>query len=330
MPVTLDEFEPRIQVITANDAGDDLYEDVYEGLTAENKILPPKYFYDERGSRLFEAICDLPEYYQTRTEQSILESIAPELESKTNAAALVEYGAGSARKTRTLLNAMAEFGQLRHYVPIDVSGEFLQSTAEDLAADFPELVIRGLTGDFLQPITLPFKDEPRLIAFLGSTIGNLTDDEADEFLNLIAEQMSGNDYFLLGTDLVKDVRVLEQAYNDSQGITAEFNLNVLRVLNEKLGAEFDVSTFRHYAFYNEEQAQIEMHLVSKQEQFIPIRDLNIIVPFEKEETIRTEISCKYTRKRVKHLLDSAGLELIDWYTDDKEYFALSLSRLRSR
>ena len=329
MPVTLDDVERRISVIPANDPEDNMHEDVYEGLTSDPKVLPPKYFYDERGSELFETITNLPEYYQTRTEQSILDRIAPEIEAKTQAMALVEYGAGSARKTRTLLNAMADFGQLRHYIPIDVSAEFLRSTAEKLSKDFPELIIQGLTGDFLHPIELPFEDEPRLIAFLGSTIGNLTDDEADEFLHLISDQMTENHYFLLGTDLEKDVAVLERAYNDSQGITAEFNLNVLRVLNKTLSAEFDLDQFRHHAFYNRDESQIEMHLISEQEQEVAINDLDVIIPFEKNESIRTEISCKYTRNRVEKLLDSAGLELTEWYTDKQDNFALSLSRLQS-
>lgn len=329
MPVTVDEPKNNIIVVAANDPVDNMHKDVYEGLTSDPKVLPPKYFYDERGSELFEAICDLPEYYQTRTEQSILDRIATEIEAKTQATALVEYGAGSARKTRTLLNAMAEFGQLQHYIPIDVSAAFLQSTAEKLSEDFPGLIIHGLTGDFLEPIELPFSDEPQLIAFLGSTIGNLTDDAADTFLQLISQQMTGNDYFLLGTDLEKDLAVLERAYNDSQGITAAFNLNVLRVINKRLSAEFDLTRFRHHAFYNQDESQIEMHLISEQDQSIAINDLDVVIPFEKNESIRTEISCKYNRQRVERLLHSAGLELIEWYTDHNDYFALSLSRLRS-
>ncbi|MBS1272468.1 MAG: Histidine N-alpha-methyltransferase [Candidatus Marinimicrobia bacterium] len=222
---------------------------------------------------------------------------------------------------------MQATGTLKNYVPIDVSGDFLRESAERLAEEYSTLSIHGLTGDFLKPIELPYADEPRLIAFLGSTIGNLTDDEADVFLHQTIDQMNTGDLFLLGTDLVKDVEVLEAAYNDSRGITAQFNKNILRVINRELDGDFSPDTFRHHAFYNPEERQIEIHLVSKINQHCRVEAINLTVEFEKGESIRTEISCKYTRPRVRKILEQAGLTLLDWYTDPREYFALSVSRL---
>ncbi|HKJ69655.1 MAG TPA: L-histidine N(alpha)-methyltransferase [bacterium] len=320
--------EPQIQLREANGSKRSIAADVLKGLTSTPKFLHPKYFYDERGSRLFERICELPEYYQTRTERKILQKISDHLIEKYKPTALVEYGAGAATKTRLLLDAMEHAGSLRYIVPIDVSEEFLEESARELAAMYPRADIHGLIGDFIEPIDLPYQAEPRLIIFLGSTIGNLTDREADRFLHLIADQMNRNDLFLLGTDLVKDVSILEDAYNDAQGITAEFNLNMLRNINRALDGTFDPGRFRHHAFYNEDEDQIEMHLIAREDHTVALEAIDTTVEFQENESIRTELSCKYTRQRVEHLLQSAGLTMTDWFTDENNYFALSVSRIQ--
>ncbi len=320
--------ESRIRIGEANNHQDSIAADVIEGLTSRPKYLRPKYFYDKNGSRLFERICELPEYYQTRTERKILGNISDQLIAKYEPTTLIEYGAGAATKTRLLLDAMQRAGTLHYIVPIDVSGKFLEESARNLAAMYPDAEIHGLIGDFIEPIDLPYDPEPRLIIFLGSTIGNLTDEEADRFLRFITDQMTGNDLFLLGTDLVKDVQVLEDAYNDSQGITAEFNRNILRNINRELRGTFDPGKFRHHAFYNADEAQIEIHLVANEEHSVLLEDIELTVDFQEGESIRTEISCKYTRERVEHILQSAGLTMTEWFTDEHEYFALSVSRVQ--
>lgn len=317
----------RIRVAEANTPEDDFAGDVKRGLTSSPKYLYPKYLYDERGSQLFEEICTLPEYYQTRTERQILNEYSGAIIDEHAPTVLVEYGAGAATKTRILLDAMESAGKLEHYVPIDVSAGFLQESARQLADDYPGLRIHGLTGDFLQPIDLPFPEEPRLIAFLGSTIGNLNDRQADRFLHLITDQMNRNDLFLLGVDLIKDIPTLEAAYNDAQGVTAQFDRNILRIINRELDGGFDLTAFQHHAFYNPRERQIEIHLVSLKEQTVSISALDLEVAFEQGESILVEISSKYTRKRVTRLLAGSGLEQLHWLTDPEDYFALSLSKL---
>ena len=319
--------QEQVKITAANHVRHSFAEDVRRGLTREPKVLYPKYFYDERGSRLFEKICKLPEYYQTRTERKILDRVSPEIVRKYRPTTLIEYGAGAATKTRILLDAMRKDNTLERYVPIDVSSEFLTSVADRLSADYPELQVHGLTGDFLEPIDLPYRQEPRIIAFLGSTIGNLNDAETDDFLHLLTAQMTENDVFLLGTDLVKDTDALEAAYDDSQDVTAEFNKNMLRRINRELDGGFDLNAFEHVAVYNEEEAQIEIYLKSLEEQTVTIGALDLDVHFERDETLRTEISCKYDKARVTRLLRQSGLVITDWFTDPREYFAVSISRL---
>jgi len=319
----------QVKIEEANHPTGSLAEDVRRGLTRDPKILFPKYFYDQRGSKLFEQICELPEYYQTRTERKILEEVSPLITKKYKPTVLVEYGAGAATKTRLLLDAMQKEDSLKGFVPIDVSADFLKSVARNLSQDYPEMFVHGLTGDFIEPIELPHSDEPRLIAFLGSTIGNLNDTETDNFLHLITSQMTGNDYFLLGTDLIKDTATLEAAYNDAQGVTAEFNKNILRVINHDLNGNFDPATFAHVAFYNREEAQVEIYLESMVEQTVQIKDIDLEVHFDEGETIRTEISCKYDKARVNRLLQTAGLIMTDWFTDEDNLFAVSVSQLQS-
>ena len=320
---------PRIALrreSTDEDRRSRLAEDVREGLGSEAKSLPPKYFYDARGSKLFEAITRLPEYYPTRAERTILEARADDLVEELRPEALVEYGSGSSGKTRVLLEAMDREGLLRGYAPIDVSPEPVREASEALAERHPELRIEGLVADFERPLELPFAHLPRLILFLGGTIGNLSRDDAVAFLARTADEMSAADGLLVGFDLVKDRETLEAAYDDPARVTAEFNLNVLRVLNRELDAGFELEAFRHRAVWNEEQRRIEMHLVSEREQRVPIRALGMEVAFEEGESILTEISRKYTRESASDLLERAGLTLARWETDPEGLFALALAR----
>ncbi len=302
-----------------------LAEDVRRGLTKMPKELPPKYFYDARGAELYEQICELPEYYPTRTEHVLLEAIADEVVASCRPTTLVEFGSGSSRKTRVLLDAIARAGLLDQYVPIDVSEEMLRRTAHVLAGDFPGLSVHGVIGDFEHPVEALPIGGPRLIIFLGSTIGNLTPAEATRFLRNVARLMTPPDRFLLGTDLVKDVGVLERAYNDAAGVTAAFNRNILSVINRHLDADFDPYRFDHSAFYNGDESRIEMHLVAREAQRVAIDGIDLTVDFARGESIRTEISCKYTRPMVETMLESAGLRMMRWDTDTDGFFALSLS-----
>lgn len=321
--------EARIEIRRADPEADrraEMREDVVAGLTGSPKELPPKYFYDARGSRLFERITRLPEYYLTHAERKILARSAPGMVAELRPRALVEFGSGSAAKTRILLDAMRAAGLLAGYAPIDVSPSALRESAGRLAADYPGLRVVGVIGDFRRPLELPFEEEARLVAFLGSTIGNLKPATAVRFLGRVAGAMGPADGFLVGFDLVKDRERLEAAYDDAAGVTAEFNRNVLRVLNRELGADFDLTAFRHRAFYDEREARIEMHLVSERAQTVRIRDLEMEVEFDEGETIRTELSHKYTRESAVGLLEAAGLRLGRWEADPEGLFALALAR----
>lgn len=319
---------PRIKLrreIADGDRRRRMAADVREGLGSDPKTLPPKYFYDTRGSKLFEAITRLPEYYPTRAERAILEDRAEDLVADLRPEALVEYGSGSSGKTRILLEAMDRAGLLRGYGPIDVSAEPVREAAGALAERYPELRIEGLVADFERPLELPFATMPRLVLFLGGTIGNLSREDAVAFLRRTADELSAADGLLVGFDLVKDRETLEAAYDDPARVTAEFNLNVLRVLNRELDAGFDLEAFRHLALWNEEESRIEMHLVSRRRQRVPIRALAMEVEFEREETILTEISRKYTRDRAGDLLEASGLSLERWETDRDDLFALAVA-----
>ncbi|MCI0484845.1 MAG: L-histidine N(alpha)-methyltransferase [candidate division NC10 bacterium] len=304
-----------------------LAEDVRRGLTRIPKELPPKYFYDTRGSELFEQICELPEYYLTRTERAVLARIAGEVVASVRPTTLVEFGSGSGRKTRVLLDAMARRELLDCYVPIDLNEDVLRQVAHTLSESYPGLRTHAVIGDFEQPIEILPTGGPRLVAFLGSTIGNLTHDGAIGFLRNVARLLAPEDRFLLGTDLVKDVRVLERAYNDAAGVTAAFNRNILSVINKHLDGHFEPNRFEHLAFYNKEDSRIEMHLVARQSHQVSIDAIDFTVEFARGESIRTEISCKYTRAMVEGMLAEAGLRLVRWDTDRDRLFALSLSTL---
>jgi L-histidine Nalpha-methyltransferase len=304
-----------------------LREDVLDGLTRPFKEVPPKHFYDAHGSELFEQICELPEYYPTRTERAILESCADAIAERTGAADVVELGAGYATKTRILLNALAEAGTLERFVPVDVSETTVRECARALVREYEGLEVHGLVGDYERHLVhLPEPCGPRLVAFLGGTIGNFPPGSRRRFLRGIAKTLGPDDWLLLGTDLVKDPRILEAAYDDAEGVTAEFNLNVLRVMNRELGSDFDLDGFDHVAFWDPDREWIEMRLRARWRQTVSFPDLGLTVHFAPREELRTEISAKFTRGRVSGDLAAAGLELVDWLTDPDDLFALSLSR----
>ncbi len=324
---------PAIQIDSHLGAGQErsLADDVLDGLTRPFKELPPKHFYDARGAELFDRICELPEYYPTRAERAILEERAAELAEITEAAELVELGSGTAAKTRVLIGALHEAGTLRRYVPFDVTESMVRDTAIALTGEYPGLRVHGVIGDFERHLDLiPEADGPRVVAFLGGTIGNFTPGSRRRFLRAIARLLGPDDYLLMGTDLVKDPRVLEAAYDDSQGVTAEFNRNVLRVLNRELEADFDPGAFEHVALFDTEHEWIEMRLRAEREMDVTIRALDLTVRFAAGEELRTEISAKFTAARLEGDLAAAGLEPVHWMTDPDELFALTLSRPRSR
>ena len=300
-----------------------LREDVLDGFTRPFKEIPPKHFYDARGSELFEQICELPEYYPTRTERSILEAHAELIAELTGAAELVELGAGYATKTRILIDALP----LERFIPVDVSETTVRECARQLVDEYPDLSVHGLVGDFERHLGhLPEPWGPRMVAFLGGTIGNFPPGSRRRFLRSIARTLGDDGWLLLGTDLVKDPAVLEAAYDDAAGVTAEFNLNVLRVMNRELGSDFDLDGFDHVAFWDSEREWIEMRLRSRRRQTVHFPDLDLTVHFGQREELRTEISAKFTRTRITGDLAAAGLELVEWLTDPDELFALSLAR----
>ena len=308
-----------------------LAEDVRDGLTRSFKELPPKHFYDARGSALFERICELPEYYPTRTERAILEEAASGIVARTAACELVELGAGFATKTRVLLDAMRDAGTLVRYVPVDVSASTVEACARELVREYPGLEVHGVVGDFERHLGhLPERCGPRLVAFLGGTVGNLMPAARQRLLRHIARQLEPGDALLLGTDLVKDPAVLEAAYDDAEGVTAAFNRNMLHVVNRELGADFDINAFEHVAFFDTDQEWIEMRLRARSPQVVRIAHLGMTVRFEAGEEIRTEISAKFTPGRLIAELASAGLDLANWYSDPDGLFAVTVASPRSR
>jgi L-histidine N-alpha-methyltransferase len=301
-------------------------EDVREGLSAPFKELPPKYFYDERGSRLFEEITELPEYYPTRVERSILASRATEIVAAARAEILIELGSGSAAKTRCLLDGMRDAGSLETYVPVDISEQITRDVASQLIDEYPGLRVHGIVCDYETHLERVPREEGALIAFLGGTIGNFRPSSRRSFLARIATLMYPGDRFLLGTDLVKDRERLEAAYNDPAGVTAEFNKNVLHVLNRELGADFDPDAFEHVAFWDEGNSWIDVRLRSLDDQTVRLPGVDMEVEFAEGEEMRTEISCKFTLERLERIYANAGLELVEWWTDPEDLFGLSLGR----
>ena len=299
--------------------------DVHAGLTSTPKELPPKYFYDDRGSELFDAITRLPEYYPTRAERAILEVVAPEIAARTDADTLIELGSGTSEKTRLLLGALDDHGTLERFVPFDVSEATLRAAAAAVADEY-SITVHAVVGDFERHLgTLP-GGGTRVVAFLGSTIGNLTPAVRADFLAQIAAGLQPGDAFLLGTDLVKDVDRLVAAYDDDAGVTADFNRNVLRVVNRDLDADFDPDRFAHVARWDPDEQWIEMWLRTDTAQTVRVRDLDLTVEFAAGEALRTEISAKFTRERIHGELAAVGLDLDAWWTDPAGDFALSLSR----
>ena len=299
--------------------------DVRLGLTAPRKWLPPKYFYDARGSELFDEITRLPEYYPTRTERAILTERVGEIAALTRAETLVELGSGTSDKTRLLLDALHREGTLRRFAPFDVDPSVLAEAAVAIAAQFPTVEVAPIVGDFEHHLGDLPRHPRRLVAFLGSTIGNLDPDERHRFLTDLRSTLGPGDAFLLGTDLVKPAGRLVPAYDDAQGVTAEFNKNVLVVLNRELGADFDPGLFEHRAVWSIAHEWIEMRLRSRVAQTVTIRGLDLVVGFEAGEDLRTEISAKFRAEGVAAELAAAGLELQQWWTDPAGDFALSLS-----
>ncbi|WP_084264939.1 L-histidine N(alpha)-methyltransferase [Actinomadura macra] len=310
--------------LTADDLAKTLRQDVREGLTGTPKTLPPKWFYDERGSALFEEITRLAEYYPTRREREILVARAPEIAAATRARTLLELGAGSGEKTRLLLDALD--GTLHSYIPVDVSGDFLEEAAAGIAADHPDLVVRTVVADYEQHLHLLPAGERRLIAFLGGTIGNMPPAARVGFLGGLRATMGEGDFLLLGADLVKDTGRLVRAYDDAAGVTADFNRNVLRVINRELDADFDPSAFEHVARWDPAEEWIEMRLRSTRDQRVRVAGLDLDVSFAAGEEMRTEVSSKFRRERMESELAASGLELAAFWTDEAGDFSLTLAR----
>lgn len=310
----------RTLPVDATDAA--LRADVLHGLTRQPKTLPPKWFYDARGSELFEEITRLPEYYPTRAEREILIDRAAEIAAASRARTLVELGSGSSEKTRHLLDALAD---LHSYVPVDVSESALRGAADALLKERPELSVHALIADFTAELSLPDTPGPRLVAFLGGTIGNLLPAERAAFLSSVRSMLSPGDALLLGTDLVKDEKVLVAAYDDAAGVTAAFNRNVLSVVDRELGADFAPDDFEHVARWNPQQEWIEMRLRARRALTVKIPELDLLVPFEDGEEMRTEVSAKFRKDGVRDELAAADLRLSQWWTDSAGRFALSLA-----
>ncbi|MDQ1538819.1 MAG: L-histidine Nalpha-methyltransferase [Actinomycetota bacterium] len=314
--------------LTPDHADRSLRVDARLGLTGSPKWLQPKWFYDARGSELFEQITRLPEYYPTRTERSILDAHAGDIARRTGAHTLVELGSGSSEKTRLLLDALQEAGTLRQYVPLDVSETALREAVEAIHGDYPGLSVHGVVADFTEHLDRIPGQAPRLVAFLGGTIGNFFPDERATFLRALRDTLVPGEWLLLGTDLVKDPDVLVPAYDDEAGVTADFNRNVLAVLNRELGADFDVESFEHVAVWDPVNEWIEMRLRSARSTAVTLSELNLDISLRSGEEIRTEISSKFRREGVENELAKAGFGLDSWMTDPGGLFALSLARAR--
>ena len=329
-------LEKRLQVehlLSPKQATDlDDGSDVIRGLTHPQKHLPPRYFYDDRGSQLFEQICELPEYYPTRTERAILAKHALEIAQQTRKSELVELGSGSSTKTRLLLDAHQELQYPLRYLPIDVSASILEASAKQLLADYPALQIHGLvsTYDLAWQHLTPSPLQTRTVLFLGSTLGNFSPSECDRFFSQMVSALSPGDYFLLGVDLQKPKDILEAAYNDSQGITAAFNLNMLQHLNWRFDGDFNLSLFKHSAFYNESKAQIEMHLVCQKTHSVRLLALDLTVEFEQGETILTEISRKFDWQKLQTYLHTQGFKPILGWKDAEFPFGVLLTQLDNK
>lgn len=307
-----------------------LAEDVRQNLLQSPYSLPPKYFYDHRGSVLFDQICDTPEYYPTRTESALLQRYCQHIINRLHLHHIIELGSGTSRKTRHLFDACQHLNKYPEYWPFDVCEPMLIQTAEDLMVQYDWLNVQPLEGDYSAGLShLPKPDGHSLYVFLGSSIGNFSETEAINFLTEVSQHMATGDTLLLGIDRIKPVEVLEAAYNDEQGVTAEFNLNVLSVLNKQLGANFDLQQFEHQAVFNESESQIEMYLHSRSKQTIDFSELDTKLTLHDGEKILTEISRKYSLNGIENLLNQAGLNIMDHFEPENEYFSLILAQCGS-
>lgn len=297
--------------------------EVLNGLMADQKYLPSKYFYDARGSKLFESICHLPEYYPTRTELWLLSTHADAIVRDLEQGDLVELGAGANWKIRILLDALGPQRRASvRYVPIDVCGPALIESEAQLTTVYPEVKVDGIVADFTCELHSVRLDRPKLVLFLGSTIGNLEPEEAGSFLKNVAAMLNPGDRFLLGLDMIKPVEILEAAYNDSQNVTAQFNKNMLLVINRELRADFAPEAFDHVAFFNDEEERIEMHLRARRDVSVELKSIPASFALTKGETIRTEICRKFTRRSAEKLIRDAGMVVNRWYSDPKGWFSL--------
>ncbi len=315
-------------IVTSDDAQDSARRDARSGLSTIPKSLPPYFFYDDRGSQLFEQICQLPEYYPTRTEAGILRDCAAEIVDITGVCELVELGSGSSIKTRLLLDAYAAANYPIRYLPIDVSAGILEHSSRALLQDYPTLQVHALASTYDRGLaSLPTSELPnRAISFIGSSLGNLPPDYCQSFLASIAAALRSGEFFLLGIDLHKDRGLLEAAYDDSQGVTAAFNLNMLRHLNRRFDGNFDLDRFRHHSFYNEAERQIEIYLKSLVDQTVTLKELDLTVEFEAGELMLTEISRKFDLSQMQQQLSELGLNPVRTWTDPNNYFALILAQ----
>lgn len=318
--ITCERMQPTRAVASLSD-------DVAEGLFSAPRTLPPKYFYDERGSLLFDRICDVAEYYPTRTEDALLRAIAGDVIDAARPECIIELGSGMSRKTRHLIDACVKHGRLPRYAPVDVCDEVLLASGEALRAEYPGLEVHPMVGDYTAGLgNLPRSMERNLVVFLGGTIGNFAPDAARDFLHELRAFMAPGDHLLLGADRVKDPDVLHAAYNDNAGITAAFNRNVLRVLNRELDADFDLNAFEHYAHFNPLESQIEMHLIAMRDQRVHMRGLDRTIEFHEGDNILTEISRKFTRAQLEALLAEAGFAVAEHYESSDPKFSLVLAR----
>lgn len=318
----------KITSFLDNPAARTLADDVLDCFARPFRELPPKHLYDERGSQLFDQICELPEYYPTRTERQLLIDYAEEIAKETQTSELVELGSGSASKSAILLRAMSDAGTLKRFVPFDVSEEVMRCGAQTIHSDLPNLEIHGIVGDFLCDlgrIGTPPAELHRTVAFLGGTIGNLLPGTRRQFLRAVQTHVGASGSFLLGIDLVKDPKIIEAAYNDSQGVTAAFTHNVLRIINRELDANFPVESFDHYAFFDREHEWMDIRLRANTACQVRINALDLDVSFAAGQDLRTEISAKFTRKRIEDDLRASGLQLKRWWTDENAWFGVVLA-----
>jgi len=315
-----------IDALRSESAYATLADDIRAGMASTPKSIPCKYLYDDRGSKLFDAICDLPEYYPTRTEQGLLEDVADEIVERTQPADIIELGSGTSRKTRMLLNAVQRAGLSARYIPLDVNEWMLRRTAMTLVREYPKLRVHAIVGDYSRGLDRLPVGTGRLVLFLGSTLGNLTPQATAAFLADVRAHVDAGDHFLLGVDLVKPIDVLEAAYNDSAGVTAQFSCNILQVVNRELEATFDLQRFKHIAYFNPQESQIEIFLEAQKAHAVSIAKLGMTVPFAAGERVHTEISRKFTREGVDRDLIAAGFALERWYTPANGYFGLALAR----